>query len=43
MYTAEAPSRPGAVYLLPIARFAGIVWLIIAGALLPTTRSRASQ
>ena len=33
----------GFAYLLPIARFGGLAWLIIAGALLPTTRSRASQ
>ena len=28
----------GAAYLLPAARFAGLAWLIIAGALLPRTR-----
>jgi hypothetical protein len=28
----------GAAYLLPAARFAGLAWLIIAGALLPKTR-----
>ena len=28
----------GAAYLLPIARFAGLAWLITAGALLPKTR-----
>jgi hypothetical protein len=33
-----------AMYLLPIARFTGYVWLIVAGALLPATRaSRASR
>ena len=29
----------GAAYLLPVARFAGLAWLITAGALLPKTRS----
>ena len=29
--------------LLPVARFAGLAWLITAGALLPTTRSRAGS
>ncbi len=29
----------GAAFLLPIARFAGLVWLIVAGALLPTRRA----
>ena len=33
----------GAAYLLPVARFAGLAWLITAGALLPTTRSRAGS
>jgi hypothetical protein len=28
-----------AVYLLPIARFPGLAWLIVAGALLPSTRA----
>ncbi len=28
-----------AMYLLPIARFTGIVWLIVVGALLPSTRA----
>jgi len=28
----------GAAYLLPVARFAGLAWLITAGALLPKTR-----
>jgi hypothetical protein len=33
-----------AVYLLPIARFTGIAWLIVVGALLPSTRgSRTSR
>jgi hypothetical protein len=31
---------PGFDVLLPIARFTGLVWLILAGALLPTRRSR---
>jgi hypothetical protein len=33
----------GAAYLLPIARFAGLAWLITAGALLPKTRVGADQ
>ncbi len=28
-----------AIYLLPIARFTGLVWLIVVGALLPSTRT----
>ena len=28
-------------YLLPVARFAGLAWLITAGALLPKARSAA--
>src|SRR5262249_51097264 len=32
-----------AMYLLPIARFTGIVWLIVVGALLPSTRSSRTQ
>jgi len=28
-----------AMYLLPIARFTGLVWLIVVGALLPSTRA----
>jgi hypothetical protein len=32
----------GAAYLLPVARFAGLAWLITAGALLPKTRSAAT-
>jgi len=32
----------GAAYLLPVARFAGLAWLIIAGALLPKTRLPAT-
>jgi hypothetical protein len=31
----------GAAYLLPVARFAGLAWLIIAGVLLPKTRPAA--
>lgn len=27
-----------AMYLLPIARFTGLIWLIVVGALLPSTR-----
>jgi hypothetical protein len=30
---------PSAMYLLPLARFAGLVWLVVAGALLPSTRA----
>jgi len=30
-----------ASYLLPIARFTGLVWLIVVGALLPSTRASA--
>jgi hypothetical protein len=33
----------GASYLLPAARFAGLAWLITAGALLPKTRVGAEQ
>jgi hypothetical protein len=33
----------GAAYLLPIARFVGLVWLIAAGAILPTTRPNTAQ
>ena len=29
---------PGAMLLLPIARFPGLLWLVLAGALLPTSR-----
>jgi hypothetical protein len=32
----------GAAYLLPVARFAGLAWLITAGALLPKTRTAAT-
>ena len=32
----------GAAYLLPVARFAGLAWLITAGALLPKTRPVAT-
>jgi hypothetical protein len=32
----------GAAYLLPVARFAGLAWLITAGALLPKTRPAAT-
>ena len=32
----------GAAYLLPVARFAGLAWLIAAGALLPKTRPAAT-
>jgi hypothetical protein len=32
----------GAAYLLPVARFAGLAWLIVAGALLPKTRRGAN-
>lgn len=31
-----------AAYLLPIARFAGLAWLIAAGFLLPRQRARAN-
>ncbi|MEZ0367141.1 hypothetical protein ACAG26_26035 [Mycobacterium sp. pUA109] len=31
---------PGVAPLLPIARLGGLVWLIVAGALLPTSRTR---
>lgn len=31
---------PGSGVLLPIARFSGLVWLIVAGALLPARRAR---
>jgi hypothetical protein len=30
---------PPAIYLLPIARFTGLVWLTVVGALLPSTRA----
>ena len=33
----------GAAYLLPVARFAGLAWLITAGALLPKTRPTATR
>jgi|SRR5579859_78360 len=33
---------PAAAYLLPLARFAGIAWIILAGALLPKSRTRSS-
>ena len=33
----------GAAYLLPVARFAGLAWLITAGALLPRTRASGSE
>jgi hypothetical protein len=33
----------GAAYLLPVARFAGLAWLIIAGVLLPKTRPAATS
>jgi hypothetical protein len=29
-----------AMYLLPVARFGGLVWLVVVGALLPSTRAR---
>jgi hypothetical protein len=29
-----------AMYLLPLARFTGLAWLIVVGALLPSTRVR---
>jgi hypothetical protein len=32
-----------AMYLLPIARFTGLVWLIVVGALLPSTRVRRTS
>ena len=32
----------GAAYLLPVARFAGLAWLITAGVLLPKTRPAAA-
>lgn len=35
---------PPAMYLLPLARFTGLVWLVVVGALLPSTRaSRANR
>jgi hypothetical protein len=34
---------PAAMYLLPLARFPGFVWLIAVGATLPTTRRRREQ
>ncbi len=33
----------GAAYLLPIARFTGMIWLVVAGFLLPLTRARAGR
>jgi len=33
----------GAAYLLPLARFPALIWLIAAGFMLPTTRARANQ
>jgi len=33
----------GFAYLLPVARFGGLAWLITAGALLPKTRSAATR
>jgi hypothetical protein len=34
---------PAAAYLLPIARFPALVWLVVAGALLPTRRRGPSR
>jgi hypothetical protein len=34
---------PGAMYLLPLARFPGLVWLIAVGATLPTRKRRREQ
>lgn len=33
----------GFAYLLPIVRFLGLIWLILAAAILPTTRHRSSR
>jgi hypothetical protein len=34
---------PTAAYLLPLARFSGFIWLIVAGATLPSTRVRRAS
>jgi hypothetical protein len=34
---------PGLAVLLPIGRFAGLIWLIVAGALLPLRRQRRNE
>jgi len=33
---------PALAILLPIARFPALIWLVVAGALLPTQRQKAT-